>query len=92
MEIGDAILHSLPVIAVTNHGRATTDISQQAFADFHLAGKERHDKVQRNWSGFRTVPVNEDWFVVFQLIERFWQSRPIANAQMGWIFCKEAVR
>lgn len=71
VELSDAAWQSIPVLAFTNHGRASTNIGREVFDDFHISGQDKHDQVRRDWSGFRTVVADEDRFAVFQLIDRF---------------------
>jgi len=71
IELSPEAWDSVPVLAVTNHGGVRTNISREEFVDFHLTGPDKHDKVRRNWSGFRKVVAGEDRMAVFNLFDRF---------------------
>lgn len=71
VELNDDAWRSVPVVAATNHGGASTNIGREDFVDFRLSGQDKHDRVRRDWSGFRKVVVDEDRLAVFGLIERF---------------------
>lgn len=64
----------VPILAVTNHGVVRTNADRDAFADFHLEGKdlgEGSGSGRCTFQGFRTVAAAEDRFAVFELFDRF---------------------
>ena len=71
VELSPEAWDSVPVLAISNHGGVRTNISREEFDDFHLTGPDKHDKVRRNWSGFRKVVAGEDRMAVFNLFDRF---------------------
>ena len=71
VELSSAAWDSVNVLAITNHGGVRTSIPREEFDDFHLTGPDKHDKVRRNWSGFRKVVAGEDRMAVFNLFDRF---------------------
>lgn len=70
-ELSATAWKSTPVLAVTSHGGARTNVDRESFDDFHLEGEDKTDDSRGSFHGFRTKIEGEERFAVFGLIDRF---------------------